>query len=235
MTVADPDQGITLQVGGDPANYPSAQNAMFGGVLTRLVRHYASVADRTARMTSLNENDISTIADLDRVEVYNGANHISLHTRSLYHAVRRTTDAAVINNSTVVVLDPILRTGFDNLTGIFCWRDIIIYSSSQAGDYKVSYTWPGGGATALWGGNGLAVSAGGTTGDAQFAVTTVSGTTAPYGGAGVGVQLMLIVDGELSLAGTGGELRVGYAQQTADATNTIPAYAGSRREVWRVS
>jgi hypothetical protein len=232
MTVADPDQGITLQVGTDPANLPSAQTSEFGGLLTRMNRLYTDEADRTARMLTLTENNVSSLSVSDRVEVYNGAAHISLRTRANFHSVRRTTDAANINNSTVLVSDATMTTVLPAVTGVFAWRDTIVYSSSQAADYKVAYTFPG---TAWWGGVGLATAAVATTGDGQFAVTTVSGTSAAYGGAAVGTRLVLIVEGEVVLVGAGGNLVLQYAQQTADVSNTVPAYAGTRRELWRLS
>jgi hypothetical protein len=43
------------------------------------------------------------------------------------------------------------------------------------------------------------------------------------------------VKGEVTLAGVGGSLVLQYAQQTSDATNTVPAYTGTRRQVWRTS
>lgn len=232
MTILDPDQGITLQVGTDPANLPSAQNAEYAGLLQRMNRLYVDDADRLARMLTLAENNISSLAASDRVEIYNGVNHVSLRTRANFQSVRRATDAAAINNSTALVSDAVMTTVLPAVTGIFAFRDVIVYSSSQAADYKIAYTWPG---TAWWGGDGIAVGAAGTTGDGQFAVTNVSGTSAAFGGAAVGTRLMITVEGEVVLAGVGGNLVLQYAQQTLDATNTIPAYAGTRREVWRVS
>jgi hypothetical protein len=232
MTTIDPDQGITLQVGTDPANEPSAQLAEFAGLLTRMNRLYTDEADRTARMLTLTEGNLSHLSASDREEIFNGVNHISLRTRANFQSVRRATDAAVINNSVALVNDAVMTTVLPAVTGIFRFRDVIVYSSSQAADYKIAYTWPG---TAWWGGDGIAVGAGGTTGDGQFAVTTVSGTSAAFGGAAVGTRLLLTVEGEVTLAGVGGNLVLQYAQQTLDATNTIPAYAGTARELWRVS
>lgn len=233
MVIPTPNQGIPQQQGTDAANLPGAQAAWDGVTEPRLVQRYTNEADRTARHSiGVQENEVSALAAEDRVEVYDSVNWVSLYGRSLFQRVRRTTDAAAINNSTALINDATLVTPLPNVTGIFRWRDTIIYSSSQTADYKVAYTFPG---TAWWGGNGLATGATATTGDGQFAVTTVSGTSAAYGGANVGTRLILIVDGEVTLAGVGGNLQLQYAQQTLDATNTIPAYIGSSREVWRVS
>lgn len=232
MTTTTPNQGIVQQQGTDPGNLPTAQTAWLGGEENRLVQRYTNEADRTARNAAPNEGEVSHLAAEDRYEGFNNVNWISLRTRSMFQSVRRTTDAANINNSTVLVNDPTLVTVLPAVTGIYRFRDVIIYSSSQAGDYKVAYTFPG---TAWWGGVGLAAAAVATTGDGQFAVQTGSGTSTPYGGAAVGTRLILIVEGEVTLTGAGGNLQLQYAQQTADATNTVPAYTGSSREVWRVS
>jgi hypothetical protein len=215
---------------------PSAQTSEVGGFEHKLNMQFTSEADRTARYPApIAENDLSSLAAEDRVEIWNTASWISLYPRSLFHVVRRTTDAANINNSTALVSDPTLVTTLPAVTGVFYWEDTIFYSSSAAGRYKVAYTWPGGGSVGFWAGLGLAIGSTTTTGDVQAAETISSGTSAPYGGAGVGTRVVVKIWGELSLAGTGGTLQLQYAQNTADATNTVPAYTGSHRRVWRVS
>lgn len=232
MVTPSPNQGIPLQQGPDPANLPSAQVSWNGVMENRLVQRYLDGADRAARNPAPNEGEESYLIAEDRYEMFNGVNWISKYPRSLFQFIRKAADAVAVNNSTALVNDPTLVTVLPAVTGIFRFRDVIIYSSSQTADYKIAYTWPG---TAWWGGQGIATGAAGTTGDGQFAVTVASGTSAAYGGAAVGTRLILIVDGEVTLAGVGGNLQLQYAQQTLDATNTIPAYAGSSREVWRVS
>lgn len=232
MTIPSSNQGIPLQQGADPANLPSAQVSWDGVMENRLFQRYSDSADRVARNPAPNEGEVWHLASEDRDEQWDGVSPISLYRRSLFQFVRRTTDAVAINNNVTLANDATLVTTLPAVTGIFKWRDTIIYSSSQIADFKIAYTWPG---TAWWGSNGIAVGAAGTTGDGQFAVTNVSGTSSAFGGANVGTRLIVIVDGEVTLAGAGGTLQLQYAQQTLDATNTIPAYAGSCREVWRVS
>ena len=233
MTTNTPDQGITLQVNADPANLPGAQTSEISGVEQRLVRTYTNLADRTARAAALPENGLSGLAAEDRIEVFDGVNWVSLYTRSLFQSVRRTSDAAAINNSTALVSDGTLVTTFPAVTGVYQWEDTILYSSSQAGDFKVAYLFTAG--TVWWGGIGLATAATATTGDGQWAVNTASDTAAPYGGAAVGTKLILKTWGEIALTGTGTSLTLRYAQNTADPTNTIPAYTGTNRKVWRLS
>lgn len=232
MTIPSANQGIPLQQGSDPANLPSAQVSWDSVMENRLFQRYADNADRLIRNPAPNEGEVWHLAAEDRNEQWDGLSPISLYRRNLFQFVRRTTDAAAINNSTALVNDATLVTPLPAVTGIFKWRDIVTYSSSQTADFKIAYTFPG---TAWWGGNGLATGAVATTGDGQYAVTTVSGTSAAFGGANVGTRLILIVDGEVTLAGVGGNLQLQYAQQTLDATNTIPAYIGSSREIWRMS
>lgn len=233
MTTVTPNQGIIIQVGADPANLPGAQVSQLSVEENRLVQRYTNEADRTARNPAPNAGEESYLTAEARRESFNGVNWVSSYTRGLFQNVRRTTDAAAINNSVALVNDATLVTTLPNVTGIYRWRDYIVYSSSQTADYKIAYTFPG---TAWWGTSaGLAVGAVATTGDTQVAVTTVSGTSSPLGGAAVGTRLLVVVEGEVTLAGVGGVLQLQYAQQTLDATNTIPAYTGSSREVWRVS
>jgi hypothetical protein len=199
----------------------------------RLAQRYTTEADRTARNAAPNENEISTLSTDDRFEIYNSANWISAYSRSLFQYARRTTDAAAINASTVLVSDATLVTTLPAVTGIYHWEDTILYSSSQAGDYKAAYLFTAG--SVWWGGIGLATGATATTGDGQFAIQTASDTTNAYGGAAVNTKLILKIWGEIILAGTGTNLTLRYAQNSSDATNTIPAYAGSHRRIWRIS
>lgn len=231
MTIPSSNQGIPLQQGADPANLPSAQVSWDSVMENRLVQRYLDNADRLIRNPAPNEGEAWTLLAEDRNEQWDGLNPLSLYRRNLFSFARRTTDAAAINNSVALVSDATLATTLPAVTGIFKWRDIIVYSSSQTADFKIAYTFPG---TAWWGGNGIAVGAAGTTGDGQYAVTTVSGTSAAFGGANVGTRLILIVDGEVTLSGAGGTLQLQYAQQTLDPTNTIPAYTGSSREIVRM-
>lgn len=233
MPVNSANQGIPEQQGADPANLPAAQVAWDGVMENRLSQRYASIADRTARNAAPNEGEISHLLDVDRYEVFDSANWISLHTRSLFQYARRATDAAAINNSTALVSDATIVTTFPAVTGIYHWEDTILYSSSQTGDYKVAYLFTAG--TVWWGGIGLATPATATTGDGNWAVQTASDTTNAYGGANVGTKLILKVWGEIALTGTGTNLTLRYAQNTLDATNTIPAYTGTHRKVWRIS
>lgn len=232
MTTTTANQGIIIQVGADAANLPGAQVSQLSIEENRLFQRYTNDADRVARNPAPNEGEVWHLAAEDRDEQWDNVSPISLYKRSMFQMVRRTTDAAAINNSVALVNDATMTTTLPAVTGVFRWRDTIVYSSSQIADYRIAYTFPG---TAWWGGIGLAAPAVGTIGDAQFVVTTASGTSAQYGGAAVGTRLILVVEGEVTLVGAGGNLVLQYAQQNVDPTNTIPAYTGTLREVWRMS
>jgi hypothetical protein len=233
MPTTTGNQQIVIQQLPDAANLPNAQVAEVGSFENRLVQRYTNLADRTARNATVDQGQASYLQAEGRYDSYDGANWVSLHPRSMFQYVRRAADAAAINNSTALVSDAVLVTTLPAVTGIFHFEDTILYSSSQTADLKVAYLFTAG--TVWWGGNGLATAATATTGDGQWAIQTVSDTTNPYGGANVGTKLLLKTWGEISLAGVGTNFTLRYAQNALDATNTIPAYAGSHRKVWRVS
>ena len=232
MTVLDPDQGITLQVGTDAANYPPAQNLMFAGLLSRLNLRYANEAARTANHPVSVANEVSWLTAEARGEYWNGANWISLQgPRSYFSYARRTTDTPTIASNTVLANDTVLLASMPT-AGTFSWETILYYDSSQTADLKVAYTFPAG-ATVKWGVIGLSTGATGTTGDGQFAVQTVSGTSVAIGGANVGTILIASIRGDYIAGGTAGNLQHQAAQQTSDATNTTVSRIGSYMRVWR--
>lgn len=234
MTTADTDQGITLQVGGDPANLPSAQLAEFSGVLSRLNLRYLSVADRTARHPVSVKGEESYVLAEDRTDIFDGANWVSRFPRTNTVYARRTTDTAVISANTTLANDSVLLAAVPT-TGTFDWETLVYYDSSQIADLKIAYTWPAG-ATAKWGFvAGLATGAAGTTGDTQCAVTTVSGTSAAIGGAAVGTITTAMIRGTIVMGGTAGTLNHQAAQNSSDPTNTTVSRIGSSLRLWQVS
>lgn len=232
MSTNTPDQQITIPVGTDLADNPLAFTDMIADVETRLVLKYTNEADRTARHTAPVEGDVTDLATENRRDAYDGTVYLSDFTRGLFTKAFRTTDAAAINNSTVLVSDAVLVSALPT-AGTFMWEAVFFYDSSQAGDFKVAYTWPAG-AVATWGMTGLATAATATTGDGQFAVQTVSGTSTAVGGAAVATRTICTTYGHIVMGGTAGNLQTQYAQQTADATPTT-VRIGSRLLVWRVA
>lgn len=227
------DQQITMPTGPDAADNPVAFVNEVADIEPRLVRRYATEADRTARMLSLTENAVSTLAAEDRAEIYNGTNHISLFSRGIFANRFRTTDATAINNSTVLVSDAVLVAALPT-AGRFQFELVMFYDSSTAADFKVAFTIPAA-AVIRWGGVGPSTTVSAGVGTGQFSVAIGSGTSIPYGGSGVGTAntMMMIAKGNVLMGGTAGNLQVQYAQQTADPTDTV-VRAHSRLHVWRV-
>lgn len=231
MPANTPDQQITLPIGADPADNPVAFIDAVADLEVRLVREYTSVADRTARMVSLAENDISTLAAEDRVEVYDGTNQISLFTRALYASPRVLANQTLTQNTTVLqnvtsVSAPVPTAG------TFAFRGMVYYSSSTAADIKFAWLLPAG-ATVLWNGLGMVTGSTGT-GDATFTTVAASDATVACGGGGVGVILSVQIEGTYVAGGTAGTLQFRAAQNTADLSNTV-VHAHTRFDIWRLA
>ena len=232
MAIPTPNQGIPEQQGGDAANLPLAQVAWDGVMENRLAQRYASIADRAARNAAPNENEISALADVDRVEVFDTANWISLHSRALWGNVRRAVDSVPVNNNVALQNDTNLVVPLPT-AGIFQWRQVSFYDCTAVADFKMAYTWPAG-ATAIWGVQGLSPAAAANPGDGTFATVAASGGTTSVGGTGAGTILMVMVEGEITMGGTAGNLQFQYAQQNLEVSNLIHR-ARSRLHMWRIS
>lgn len=227
------DQQITIPIGTDGADNPQAFIDQIADIETRLVLKYANEADRTARHTAPLEGDLTDLAAENRYDTYTGTVYVSTYTRSLFAVTERLTDAAAINNSIVLVPDAIMTVALP-IAGRFNWDLILYYDATQAADLRLAMTWPAGVTLSRWGAQGLAVGAGGTTGDAQFATATASAAIIPIGAAGVGAIVAARAHGTLTMGGTAGNFVVNYAQNTADVSNLV-VRQGSRLHVWRVA
>lgn len=223
------DQQITLPVGADSADNPVTFVNTIADVESRLVRSYTNEADRTARMLSLSENAISTLASENRAEIYSGVNHISLYTRSLFgFAYKAASQTMTPSNTTPQnVTDLVVAMP---AAGTFSFRGIIYYDSSIVADVKFAFT-TAVAAVLRWNGNGVVVGSG-TTGDGTFNTVTGSGATLSFGGAGAGTVNCVQLEGEYVAAGNAGNFQFQASQNTSEASNTI-IIARSRFEVWR--
>jgi hypothetical protein len=225
MTFNDPDQQITLQVGGDAANLPGALNSEFAGLLVRLVRLYANEADRLARQLSVVENTISALTAEDRVEIYDGANNISLFPRAFYSFTRN--GGQTLTSSSIVLQNVTGITVTLPTAGRFGWRAVVMGSSPSAADIKFAYTAPVG-VTLRWGVVGYEAAAGSTF---QGGVATASGTAIAIGTLGAGTNTMTVIEGEITMGGTGGTLQLQAAQNTSDPG--VTAILMARQQLWR--
>jgi hypothetical protein len=233
MSANTPDQQITYPIGTDLADNPTAFLDMLADVEQRLSRQYTTVADRLARMLALAENQVSSLSTENRLDVYDGANHVSLAARSHNNFLFRTADAAAINNSTVLVPDavltaPVVPTG--NAT--YLLEANVFYTCSTAADIKFTLNVPTV-ITMRWAGWGLGPTVTTTVGDIKIATVTASGTTDDWAGIGTGTTATWKLSGYLTTATTG-NIVLAYAQQTANATD-LTVRTGSWLRVTRVS
>jgi hypothetical protein len=223
------DQQITMPVDADAADNPVAFVNNVADVEPRLVRRYTDTADRTARMASLSENAVSTLATENRAEIYDGANHVSLYTRSLFAMLYKTANQTM-NASDTTLQNVTSLVAAMPTTGTFSFRGIIYYDAVTAGDIKFGFTVPAG-ASLRWNGMGI-VTGSSATGDATFTTITGSGGFTSYGGGGAGVVLCCQIEGEYAAGGTAGNLQFQAAQSVSDVTAPI-IIARSRLEIWR--
>lgn len=234
MPTDTPDQQITLPTDPDSADNPVAFNQAVGDIEPRLVREYTTEADRTARMLALSAGDISTLSapavGNARTEVWNGSNHISLYTRSVFTYVRKSADE-VINNTTALQDDDALFAALP-AAGTFQFELNLTYMATTVADIKFAFTWPAG-ATAEWGIISLATAATTSTGDANFGFQNVSGTAISAGGIGAANPVPAQIFGDIVMGGTAGNLRLQWAQQNLEASNTTVRIRSNLR-VWRV-
>jgi hypothetical protein len=229
MPTTTTDQGISRPVDADTADNPVAFVNELSGLEPRLVRTYTNLADRTAKMLSLSENNISGLAAEDRLDVYDGTNHVSLHRRSLFASPRLTTPQNLTLSSTALQSITSLVAAMPT-TGTFDFRGIIYYTSSTTADIKFAFLLPAG-ATILWNGPGVIV--GGTgTGDTTATTAAASDATISYAGNGVGVVLACQIEGTYVAGGTAGNLQFRAAQNTSDATQST-IHTHSRLDICR--
>lgn len=232
MPNVDPDQGLIYPADPDLADNPSGFATFISNLVNRLVRRYANAADRTAKDLVPTENQITALADVDRVEIYDSANYVSLHTRALYYQASINASQTVTNSTALFNV-----TGFSFpvvTSGVYQWRCDMYYEGTTAEDIQFAFTWPGG-STVRWGGQGmLDVGAAGTSGSVKNATQNTSGVGITYGGAGAGVPLSGALVGEI-VAGGNGTVAMQFAQAAATVGTSAVVQTRSRMHVWRVA
>lgn len=229
MPNVDPDQGLVYPADPDLADNPSGFATFIGGMVGRLVRRYTNAADRAAKDLAPVENQVTALADVDRVEVYDGVNYVSLHHRALYLDARLTADQTVTNS---IVLANVTGFVWPVVTsGIYEWRADLFFDSTTTEDIQFAFTWPGG-STVRWGGVGLLDVGQTSPGTVKNATQNTSGVAITYGGSGAGTVITGSVIGDI-VAGGNGNVQMQFSQVAAAATNTV-LRRGSRLQVWRV-
>jgi hypothetical protein len=229
MSTVTPNQGIVIPVDADSADAPQAFTDQTAGLESRVVLRYTNLADRAARNLAPVEGQITDLAAENRMDAYDGAAYISAAVRGLYARRMRTTNAAAINASTVLVSDAVLTVALDT-TGTYRFNGRIYYDSSATADIKLAFTFPAVAASgAKW---GLLGRNSVTNTNIDAIVATASGSALAAGGTGVGTSTFIDFDGFINITATG-NLVTQYAQNTSDATNTTVQF-GSYLEVAKV-
>jgi hypothetical protein len=149
-----------------------------------------------------------------------------------YAYVRRTADAAVVVNNTLVndaVLFAPLTTGFT-----YVWEALTYYDSIATADIAYAWVTPTFAAGNMrWVGTGLATTAAAVEADVKIATQTVSGTALTFGGVGLGTVLAVKMEGFIVATSTA-NLQLQYGQAVTQASNTGPSYRGGYLKVWKV-
>lgn len=223
------DQQITLPVDADTADNPVAFTNFVADVEQRLVRLYTNEADRTARMLSLAENQISGLASENRLDAYTGTAHVSLWQRGLFAGPFLAADHP-LNMSDTTLQSVTALVAAMPATGQFGFRGVLFYDSSTAADLKVAFQIPAL-ASLRWNPLGL-VTGSTSSGDAIFTTASASDSAIAFAGGGVGTVLCCRIEGSYVAGGTAGNLQLRAAQNASDATQST-IRIGSRVEVWR--
>lgn len=229
MSTTTPDQGITRPVGGDLADVVAAMLNELTQLESRLALRYTTFADRAARHPVAVEGELADLATENRRDAYDGANWVSATARGYYARKRRTTNAAAINASTVLVADATLTVALGEANGTYAFGGRIWYDGSTAGDFKLAFTWPAATTLSKW---GFLVGNATTATSVDRLVSTASGTALAAAGLGVGTNTFVDFEGVITLGATTGNLQAQYAQNTSDATN-LTIQAGSNLWVMR--
>jgi hypothetical protein len=226
MPTTTADQQITRPIGADAADVPAEVVNWLAAVETRLNLRYANFADRASRHTVQVEGDITDLAAEDRADAWNGSAYISRTIRGYYAWKIRTTNAAAINNSTVLVADSTLTVALGEANRTYRFGGRLYFDAAAAADLKMTLVFPAAATLSKW---GIQTADTATLTSLARTVVTASGTTAPVGAVAVGTTVFVDFEGVITLGATTGNLQVQYAQNTADASN-LTVQAGS--ELW---
>lgn len=145
---------------------------------------------------------------------------------------RRTSDLSVTNSIAVVdgLTVPVLANAEYDVEAL------LIYEAPTGNDMRVLFDWPSG--TMPWGMLALDSAATGVFGDLRptaFGAPTNGTSTFVLGGGGAGNQLLASVRGTLVTSGTGGNLKLRFAQGAAAAGTSAVLKAGSTLQVRRIA
>lgn len=223
------DQQITMPVDADAADNPVAFANAVADIESRLVLRYVDEADRTTRHPAPVEGQISYLQTENRTDLY-APDWISLYTRSFYSMLRKGADqtlssnTSLTNDTALVAALPISQT--------FGFRLNLFYDGPDAGDIKFAIAAPAG-ATGVCGVQAISTAGVAGVGTGQYSATAALGTAIACGTTGAGNRLLALIEGEVTMGATAGNLQLQWAQNTPDA-GTTAVRARSRMFVWRI-
>jgi len=190
------------------------------GVAIDLVPDF-KIGDGSTAWNSLEGFPELTTSDTTKVPVSTSGGVTTLDVDDLAWAplvARLSSDSSAVNNSTTLV--DVTGLAVTLSTNAEYWVEgLLIYNSSTAADIKFSWTIPSG-ATGSWGVFGAQTGTAGVLASINTAQAAWTGNGA-CGGAGVGTQMVAMPRGVIVTAGTGGSFQLRFAQNSADATNTV--------------
>lgn len=196
--LSDPNADITDAV----SDYATAADS-------RLVPRFSTAAARDAAITAPVAGQLAAVTGTDELYVYRN----SVWQGIAYRGIAKTTETQVVNNSTVFVNDDTLVLAVE-ANSTYVYKLILAYSSNTTADFKWTFSGPAG-----FGGQGnvfyLDPTSGGYSTIGAYAVASTRAVS------GAGVVAQSEENGVLTVAGTAGNFRVTWAQNTANATDTV--------------
>lgn len=133
--------------------------------------------------------------------------------------VRKTADETISNTTALQSDDALVLTPAINK--VYTLEGLVLYTSGATPDFKMGFTFPAA-ATLSWNGGGANVNASSGSGDyvSNCANRLAVDSTFAFGGGGAFV-CSIKLDGLIIMGGTAGSLTLRWAQNTAEASNTV--------------
>jgi hypothetical protein len=213
------DQGLFIPAGPDSADQPFDFTSMYAQLESRLVKRYATDADRTARNPSPNAGEVCYLADSARHEkcVVGGGTPVWWEMFSLF--ARKTAEVQTKNADTTFLSDthlvlPVRANARYLATGLWLW------DSGTTGDIKWQWTGPAGFTVPVWTVTSLDTTATTLAGATNSGYSTSATSAIARAGAGIGTFVAGQLYGEIVTAGTAGNLTVQWAQNASEAVAT---------------
>ncbi len=217
MPVNTPDQQLTMPVLADAADQSVSFSDYTTDVELRLVHYYVDAADRTARNPAPTNGQVSYLNAPGRWDVFQGGAAAWWEMRPLF--VRKPTEVQVVNNSTAFVNDDALLVPMQ-INARYVLDGLLVYDSGTTGDIKFDWTGPAGFAVPRWTVTSIDTGTAALAGNFNAGQSAAAATALARGGAGIGTFVAATLWGQVTTAGTAGNLQLRWAQNALEAVNT---------------